>query len=99
MQSVEVVVSNPSGLHARPAALFTRAAGGFGARITIENLDGGTGPVDAKSILLLLTAGVSHGHRVRITADGPDEDEAVKTLEGMLREGLGEGPAPSAQAG
>lgn len=96
MQSVEVVITNPSGLHARPAALFTRAAGRFGARITVENLDRGSGPVDAKSILLLLTAGVSHGHRIRITADGPDETEAIETLLEMLREGLGEGPAASA---
>jgi phosphotransferase system HPr (HPr) family protein len=98
MQSVEVVITNPSGLHARPAALFTRAAGRFGARITIENLDRGSGPVDAKSILLLLTAGVSHGHRIRIAAEGPDETEAIETLLEMLREGLGEGPAASAQA-
>jgi len=90
MQSVEVVITNPSGLHARPAALFTRAAGRFGARITVENLDRGSGPVDAKSILLLLTAGVSHGHRIRITATGADETEAIQTLAEMLREGLGE---------
>jgi phosphocarrier protein HPr len=95
MQSAEVVITNPSGLHARPAALFTRAAGRFGARITVENLDRGNGPVDAKSILLLLTAGVSHGHRIRIAADGADEDEAIETLVEMLREGLGEDPAAS----
>jgi phosphotransferase system HPr (HPr) family protein len=99
MQSVEVVITNPSGLHARPATLFTQAASRFGARITVENLDRGKGPVDAKSILLLLTAGVSHGQRIRITADGPDEDEAIETLVGMIQEGLGEGPAASAQAG
>jgi PTS hybrid protein len=99
MQSVEVVITNPSGLHARPAALFTRAAGRFGARITVENLDRGSGPVDAKSILLLLTAGVSHGQRIRISATGPDEDEAIETLVEMIREGLGEGPAASAEAG
>jgi PTS hybrid protein len=98
MQSVEVVITNPSGLHARPAALFTRAAGRFDAKITVENLDRGSGPVDAKSILLLLTAGVSHGHRIRIAATGPDEDEAIKTLVEMLRQGLGESPATSAKA-
>jgi PTS hybrid protein len=97
MQSVEVVITNPSGLHARPAALFTRAAGRFDARITVENLDRGSDPVDAKSILMLLTAGVSHGHRIRIAATGPDEDEAIETLVDMLREGLGEGPPASAR--
>lgn len=96
MQSVEIAVTNPSGLHARPATLFTEAAGRFQARITVENLDRAKGPVDAKSILLLLTAGVSHGHRIRITADGEDEAEAVATLVRLIEEGLGEAPAAPA---
>jgi len=95
MRSVELVVSNPSGLHARPAALFTQAAARFGARITVENLDRGKGPVDAKSILFLLTAGVSRDHRIRLTADGPDEDDAVDALVVLIEAGLGEETAPA----
>lgn len=90
MRVIEIVVHNPSGLHARPATLFTQGAGRFASRITVENLDRGKGPVDAKSILLLLTAGVSGGHRIRLAADGPDEDAAIDTLVGMIEEGLGE---------
>lgn len=92
MRKVEVVVSNPSGLHARPATLFTKAASSFLSRITVENLDRGKGPVDAKSILMLLTAGVSRGHRVCLTADGPDEDAAVDALVDLVTTGLGEAP-------
>lgn len=96
MRSVEIVVRNPSGLHARPATLFTQGAGRFASKITVENLDRGKGPVDAKSILFLLTAGVSGGHRIRLAADGPDEDAAIDTLVGMIEDGLGEdiGAAP-----
>lgn len=90
MQSSELVVRNPSGLHARPAALFVEAASRFDARITVENLDRGSRTVDAKSILLLLTAGVQRGHRIRIAADGPDEVEALRTLEELVEAGLGE---------
>ncbi len=92
MRSIEVVVSNPSGLHARPATLFTQKAAEFEARITVENLDRGKGPVDAKSILMLLTAGVSRDHRIRLTADGADEDAAIDALAGLIASGLGEAP-------
>jgi phosphotransferase system HPr (HPr) family protein len=95
VRSVEIVVANPSGLHARPAALFTQTAAKFGSRITVENLDRGKGPVDAKSILFLLTAGVSRDQRVRLTADGPDEDDALDTLVALIEGGLGEEPAPA----
>src|SRR3972149_6879314 len=78
MQSRELILRNPSGLHARPAALFVEVASRFGARITVENLDRGSRTVDAKSILLLLTAGVQRGHRIRIAAAGPAEAEALR---------------------
>ncbi|HEX7347675.1 MAG TPA: HPr family phosphocarrier protein [Candidatus Limnocylindrales bacterium] len=91
MRSVEVVVANPSGLHARPATLFTEAASNFASTVTVENLTNGKGPVDAKSILLLLTAGVSSGHTILIAATGEDEDAAVEALAGLVEGGLGEG--------
>ena len=90
MQSIELAVANPSGLHARPATLFSQLAAGFAARITVENLDRGTRPVDAKSVLMLLTAGVSRDHRIRLTADGPDEDAALASLAELVESGLGE---------
>jgi phosphotransferase system HPr (HPr) family protein len=93
MRSVELVVSNPSGLHARPATLFTEAATEFASKVTIENLTRGKGPVDAKSTLMLLTVGVSRDHRIRLAADGPDEDAAIDALVGLVSAGLGEPPA------
>jgi phosphotransferase system HPr (HPr) family protein len=90
MPSIELVVPNPSGLHARPATVFSQAAAGFAARITVENVDRGTPPVDAKSVLMLLTAGVSRGHRVRLSAEGPDADAALAVLAELIGSGLGE---------
>ena len=81
MRSVEIVMRNPSGLHARPATLFTEAAAGFAAKVTVENLTRGKSPVDAKSMLMLLTAGVSKDHRIRLVADGPDEQKPVVLLD------------------
>lgn len=90
MTSIELHVTNASGLHARPAAQFVETASRFRARITLENLDAGRGPVDAKSILFVLTAGVMQGHRIRISADGPDEGDAVRALSDAVTAGLGE---------
>ena len=92
MRYVELVVSNPSGLHARPATLFTEAAAAFSSKITVENLTRGKAPVDAKSTLMLLTAGVSRDHRIRLAADGPDEEAAIDALVELVGSGLGEPP-------
>jgi len=88
--SIELLVRNASGLHARPATLFVEAAARYASRITIENLDRGPRAVDAKSVLMLLTIGVTVGHRVRITADGPDADAALAGLRELVESGLGE---------
>ena len=64
MPTIELQVTNPSGIHARPATHFVKIASGFASRITLENLDRASRPVDAKSLLMLLTAGVVAGHRV-----------------------------------
>jgi phosphotransferase system HPr (HPr) family protein len=90
MRTAELTVVNKSGLHARPATMFVEAAGRFGSRITLENLDRGSRPVDATSILMVLTAGVQRGPRVRLTADGPDEEEALRSLGELIASGLGE---------
>ncbi len=91
MRTLELAVTNKSGLHARPANLFVESAARFSSRITVENLDRASRPVDAKSILMLLTAGVQSGHRIRLTADGADEEAALADLGALVEAGLGEG--------
>ena len=88
--SADVEVRNPSGLHARPAAAFVKAAATFSSRIRLENLTSGRPAGDAKSLLGLLACGVAMGHHVRITAEGVDEQEAVNVLRTLIEGGLGE---------
>jgi phosphocarrier protein HPr len=90
MHTTERTVLNPSGLHARPAAMFVRTAAGFTSKVTLENLERGSAAVDAKSILMVMGAGVSKGHRIRVTADGADEDDAIATIEAFIDGGMGE---------
>ena len=89
MRSVEVEVRSESGLHARPAAVFVRTAGAFVSTLRLRNLTAGRPVVNAKSITSVLSAGVEHGHVVRIEADGIDEESALDAL-GRLLAGPGE---------
>ncbi|HEU4571304.1 MAG TPA: HPr family phosphocarrier protein [Candidatus Limnocylindrales bacterium] len=87
---VRLLVRNPSGLHARPAALFVRTAAGYASAIRVSNLTRGTGPADAKSILTLLTLGVSRDHEIELTAEGDDADAAIAGLRQLIESGVGE---------
>ena len=92
MAEAEVEVRNPSGLHARPAATFVRAAAGFAADVTITNLSRhGERSASAKSVLAVMGLAVARGHRLRIAADGPDADAALARLTQLVTSGLGEG--------
>jgi len=90
MRSIDIEIRNPSGLHARPAAMFVKAAAGFSSVVTVENLDRGTPAVNAKSIISFLSGGISKGHTVRIAADGEDEAAALDALRDLVASGLGE---------
>jgi phosphotransferase system HPr (HPr) family protein len=77
LEATEVVVLDPAGLHARPAAAFAAAAGEFAADVTVSK-NGAT--ADGKSVLLLLMLDVRQGDQITITADGPDASAAVAAL-------------------
>ncbi|MCS6906447.1 MAG: HPr family phosphocarrier protein [Anaerolineales bacterium] len=85
MHSAEILVTNSVGLHARPAAMFVKLANRFSASITLKNLTTDSEWINAKSMLSLLTAGVSQGHRIAIRAEGQDETKAVEALIELIR--------------
>lgn len=96
MTSIRLVVRNPSGLHARPAALFVRTAGQFGSKVAIAHPAAGKGPVDAKSILSVLTLGVSSGTEIEVSAEGDDAEAALAAIREAVESGLGEDPGAAA---
>ena len=73
----QVVISNPQGLHARPAELLARLAMQFESEIEVIRDDQS---VDAKSILHVLTLGAAQGTEVVLQARGADAKEAVQAL-------------------
>ena len=90
MKSRAIEVRNPSGLHARPAALFVRTAAGYRSAIRVRNTTRTGEPVNAKSILGVLGLGVSKGHVLELIADGADEGEAIAGLSDLIESGIGE---------
>ena len=85
-----VVVGSTSGLHARPAALFVKAAN---AQHTKVRLRVGSGPaVDARSILGILALRVTQGTEVTLEADGDEAAQALDELGGLLEQNLDEEP-------
>ncbi len=77
-----VQIGSSHGLHARPAKLFTQAAAESGAQVTIAK-DGGS-PVNAASILAVISQGIDHGDTVTLTVDGGDEDAVLERLVELL---------------
>lgn len=71
--------------------MFVRAAGGFDAEITVTNLTRDAArSASAKSVIGVMGLGVASGHRIRLSATGADEDEAVGHLVELIGSGLGE---------
>lgn len=88
MPERKVVVASRSGLHARPAAVFVKAAAEQPATVTISTGDGE--PVDASSILSIMTLGVEQGDEVVLSAQGARADEALDALVALLEKDLDE---------
>ncbi|MFZ5853527.1 MAG: HPr family phosphocarrier protein [Chloroflexota bacterium] len=88
MTSVEVVFRDRYGLHPRAAMRIQQAAKGFRARVTIQGLESGSAPIDARSMVALVSAGIRLGETVRLTAEGDDEAEAVVALRGLIERGV-----------
>lgn len=81
MLTRELIINNKSGLHARPASLWVQSAGRFRSKIKIKR---GDSVVDGKSILGILSLGLSTGSAFELLVEGVDEAEAVVALEKLM---------------
>jgi phosphocarrier protein len=83
----QVAVVNALGLHARAAARFVKVASRFRSQIHVTR---GQQTMDGKSILGLLLLAAARGSQLTITADGPDDAEAVAALAALVERGFEE---------
>jgi len=88
MTSIELIILNKLGLHARAAAKFIAIANQFQCNITLKKLDtdGTNDPqeVNGKSIMALLILAAHQGTRLLLSTDGEDENEAAQAIKELV---------------
>ena len=77
----ELVVINKLGIHARPAALFVKAANRFASNVMVEK-DGEE--INGKSIMGLMLLAAGCGSRLKVTVTGGDAEDMVRALEELI---------------
>jgi phosphocarrier protein FPr len=82
-----IIIPNPVGLHARPAAVLSNLAQKYESDIRLKR---GDDQANAKSVMAILGLEVLKGHKVQVTAHGPDAAQAAEELVEALQAGLGE---------
>ncbi len=83
MTAKKVTVTNPTGLHARPASDLVALAKTFQSKISLSN---GAKTVNAASIIHVLTLGVKSGTEIEVIAEGEDEVAAVDAIVKFVEE-------------
>lgn len=87
MVSTKLTITNPSGIHARPAGILAKAASRCESEVTIRV---GEKKVMVKSILNLMAAAIKCGTEIELICDGPTEEKDLEELAKLIKSGLGE---------
>lgn len=87
MLTRELTITNKLGLHARPAAMFVKIASAHQAEIWVEKDEE---QVNGKSIMGLMMLAAGFGSKLTVTADGPDEAQAMAQIEALVASGFSE---------
>lgn len=83
MTTFQYTVTDPNGLHARPAGLLVKSAAGFQSAVTIKR---GDKSADLTRLFAVMGLAVKQGETVEVSCDGPDEAECAKTLEDFFKQ-------------
>ena len=85
MKEFTYTITDPDGMHARPAGALVQTAGEFSSRIQIGT-DGKF--VDAKRIFGIMSLGVKAGNEITLKVEGEDEEAAATALEKFFKENM-----------
>lgn len=83
MKEFEFVVTDPQGIHARPAGLLVKEAKKFESNISVFK---GARKGDLKKIFIVMALGVKQGETIKVQVEGADEEQAASTVEAFLKE-------------
>ena len=89
MPEQNFTIPNPEGLHARPAAKFVKLANRFKSDIWVRK---GEEEVNGKSIMGLMVLAAEQGAVITVNTDGPDCEEALQQLGGLIEGGFSAEP-------
>ena len=87
MVSQKVVITNPTGLHLRPAGVLCNEAMKFPCKITFKY---GNDVSNAKSVLSVLGACIKYGCEIELICEGEEEEAALRAMVNVVESGLGE---------
>jgi phosphocarrier protein FPr len=93
--SEAILVPNPTGFHARPAAVLANVAKSFQSEVKVQK---GDRSANARSVTSLMGLEVVGGDKVVLVAKGPDAKEAIRELAKLISAGLGDEGHPAAPA-
>ena len=85
MKEVTYTITDPEGIHARPAGELVKVAKEFSCKITLTK-DGKSG--DCKKIFGIMGLAVKSGNEIVINFDGEDEDAAYDKISAFMKENL-----------
>lgn len=85
MVEARFTVAGELGLHARPTGRFVNLAGRFESEISVSRADHEEW-VSGRSMLSILSLAASQGTVLRLRAEGPDAEEALQALGGLVAE-------------
>ena len=85
MKTFEYTITDPVGIHARPAGMLVKEVKNYASNVTIVK---GDRKADAKKLMVLMGLGVKCGETVTGEVEGADEDTAAAALETFFKENL-----------
>lgn len=85
MKEFFYTITDPSGIHARPAGLLVKEASRFESDITLKKDDKSA---DAKRIFSVMGLGIKQNEKITVLLNGPDEEKALLELEDFFKQNL-----------
>ena len=85
MKEIKYVITDPVGIHARPAGLLVNLAKAAASSITVLK---GDKSAEMKKLMKLMSLGIKQGDEITVKVEGEDEDKVAEQLEAFLKENL-----------
>ena len=86
MKQFQYVITDPVGIHARPAGLLVKVAKALDSTVTVEKVGGKSSA--ATKLMAVMGLGVKGGDTVTVTVEGGNEEASLQAMEQFFRENL-----------